>query len=61
VKIAPWNQFPPAIKKHLRDRLLDRSITSEDLKQLAMWIDSVAHIFACETMGRFRARTPPKF
>ena len=38
-KIATWGQFPPGVRKHLVDRMRDRSISLEDLNQLRLWIE----------------------
>jgi hypothetical protein len=39
-KIETWNGFPPAIRRHLIDRMRDRSISIADLNQLRVWIES---------------------
>jgi hypothetical protein len=39
-KIAAWAQFPPGIRKHLIDRMRDRSIGIEDLDKLRLWVES---------------------
>ena len=38
--IEVWANFPPAIQKHLIERMRDRSITLNDLNQLRLWIES---------------------
>jgi hypothetical protein len=40
VKLNRWSAFPPAIKRHLSERLLDRSITLNDLNKLRIWVES---------------------
>jgi hypothetical protein len=35
-----WTNLPPALRDHLFDRLLDRKITTEDLYQLKLWVES---------------------
>jgi hypothetical protein len=35
-----WRQFPEEVRAHLAHRLLDRSITTDDLSKLKFWIES---------------------
>jgi hypothetical protein len=35
-----WRNLPPALRDHLFDRLRDRKITTEDLYQLKLWVES---------------------
>ena len=35
-----WTNLPPALRRHLFDRLEDRKITVEDLYQLKLWRES---------------------
>ena len=35
-----WRQFPEEVRAHLAKRLLDRSITTDDLSKLKFWIES---------------------
>jgi len=35
-----WTNLPPALRDHLFDRLRDRKITTEDLYQLKLWVES---------------------
>jgi hypothetical protein len=39
-KIEHWGKFPDPLKRHLIDRMRDRSISLADLNQLRLWIDS---------------------
>jgi len=39
-KIETWDNLPAAIRKHLVDRMRDRSISIPDLNQLRLWIES---------------------
>jgi hypothetical protein len=39
-KIQVWANFPPAIRKHLIERMRDRKITLDDLNQLRLWVES---------------------
>jgi hypothetical protein len=39
-KIEYWDKFPDPLKRHLIDRMRDRSISLGDLNQLRLWIDS---------------------
>ncbi len=39
-RIAAWDDFPPAIRHHLNERMRDRSITLADLNQLRLWLES---------------------
>ncbi len=39
-QIATWDKLPPAIRRHLIDRMRDRSISIPDLDQLRRWIES---------------------
>jgi len=38
-KIEAWDNFPPAIQKHLAERMRDRSISLADLNRLRLWIE----------------------
>ena len=40
MKLHRWSDFPPAIRAHLSERLIDRRITVEDLNALRIWVDS---------------------
>jgi hypothetical protein len=35
-----WSDLPPALRKHLFERLAERKITVEDLYQLKLWRES---------------------
>jgi hypothetical protein len=39
-KIESWDNLPPRVRRHLIDRMRDRSISIADLNQLRLWIDS---------------------
>jgi hypothetical protein len=38
VPYIDWKQLPKAVRKHLQDRVKDRSITEDDMIQLSNWI-----------------------
>jgi hypothetical protein len=40
VKLHRWREFPAGIRAHLSERLLDRSITADDLDALRIWVES---------------------
>jgi len=59
-KIQHWAKFPDALRRHLIERMNDRSITISDLNQLRLWIESnpevsVGHCFkdfgSCKLCG----------
>lgn len=39
-KIARWDEFPERVRDHLAERMLDRSISLEDLNKLRLWIET---------------------
>jgi hypothetical protein len=39
-KLARWDMFPEAIRRHLGERMLDRAITITDLNKLRLWVES---------------------
>ena len=39
-KIQQWTRFPNALRRHLIERMSDRSITISDLNQLRLWVES---------------------
>lgn len=39
-RIQTWDSLPPAIRRHLIDRMRDRGITVQDLNELRRWIES---------------------
>jgi len=39
-QIEIWANFPESLRRHLIDRMRDRSITLVDLNLLRVWIDS---------------------
>jgi hypothetical protein len=47
-KIQRWARFPDALRRHLIERMNDRSITLTDLNQLRIWIESNPEVPAGE-------------
>jgi hypothetical protein len=43
-KIERWIKFPEALKRHLIDRMRERSIRLADLNQLRVWIGSIPEV-----------------
>jgi hypothetical protein len=39
-RIATWGNLPLGVRRHLIDRMRDRSISIEDLNLLRLWIES---------------------
>src|SRR5208283_4784752 len=39
-KIQSWDNFPAGVRRHLIDRMRDRSIGIADLNQLRLWIET---------------------
>ena len=39
-KIQQWGKFPEALRRHLIERMSDRSITLTDLNQLRLWVET---------------------
>jgi len=39
-KIERWADLPPGIRRHLIDRMHERSISLSDLNQLRLWMES---------------------
>jgi hypothetical protein len=39
-KIQKWAKFPEALRRHLIERMGDRSVTLTDLNQLRLWVES---------------------
>ena len=39
-QIDIWDNFPPAVRQHLIERMRERRITIADLNQLRLWIES---------------------
>ena len=39
-KIERWENFPEGVRRHLIERMHDRSISIADLNQLRLWIES---------------------
>ena len=38
--LETWNKLPPAIRRHLIDRMRDRRISIADLNKLRIWVES---------------------
>jgi len=43
-QIETWDNFPRAVRRHLLDRMRDRSISVADLNQLRLWIESSPNV-----------------
>ena len=39
-KIQTWDNLPLGVRRHLVERMRDRSISLEDLNQLRLWVES---------------------
>lgn len=39
-KIERWDNFPEAVKRHLVERMRDRSISIADLNRLRLWTET---------------------
>ena len=39
-KIETWDNLPSAIRRHLIERMRDRKISTADLNELRLWIES---------------------
>jgi len=39
-KIQQWAKFPEALRRHLIERMSDRSISLTDLNQLRLWVEA---------------------
>jgi hypothetical protein len=39
-KIQQWAKFPEALRRHLIERMSDRSIILTDLNQLRLWVET---------------------
>jgi hypothetical protein len=39
-KIETWDNLPVAVRRHIIERMRDRSISIADLNQLRLWIES---------------------
>jgi hypothetical protein len=37
-KIQTWQNFPPALRQHLIDRMHQRAISISDLNELRLWV-----------------------
>ena len=40
MKLNRWSDFPRGVQRHLSERLLSRKITSDDLNELRVWVES---------------------
>jgi hypothetical protein len=52
-KIQQWARFPDALRRHLIERMNDRSITLTDLNQLRIWVESNPEVPAGEWFKDF--------
>ena len=43
-KIDRWDRFPEGVRRHLIERMQDRSITIADLNQLRLWVDAMPEV-----------------
>ena len=39
-RLSTWDKLPPGIRRHLMERMRDRSISIADLDRLRMWVES---------------------
>lgn len=39
-RLAVWANYPPALRRHLIERMRERGISIEDLDQLRLWVES---------------------
>lgn len=56
-KVAKWDKLPIGIRDHLIVRMRDRSISTSDLNQLRMWIESAPEVPEgewCKDFGSFK-------
>lgn len=44
-QIEIWAHFPPPIRRHLIERMHDRSLGLDDLNQLRLWIEPCPKTF----------------
>lgn len=47
-KIEGWSKLPSAVRRHLIERMHDRSISIEDLNQLRLWIETQPEVPATD-------------
>ena len=43
-QIETWNNLPAALRRHLIERMRDRSIGIADLNELRLWIESKPNV-----------------
>jgi hypothetical protein len=43
-KIETWEKIPPGVRRHLIQRMRDRSIGVSDLNRLRLWIGSTPEV-----------------
>jgi len=43
-KIEKWDNLPEALRRHLVERMRDRSIGIADLNQLRLWVESAPDV-----------------
>jgi hypothetical protein len=56
-KIESWDNLPAGVRRHLVDRMRDRSIGIADLNQLRLWIETgpeVPETDWCKDFGSFK-------
>lgn len=39
-RLAAWSAFPPALRRHLSERMRDRAIPVEGLFQVKLWVEA---------------------
>jgi hypothetical protein len=39
-QIETWSRLPAALRDHLAERMRDRNITTQDLNQLRLWMET---------------------
>jgi hypothetical protein len=57
VKIGEWDDFPPAVRRHLQQRVRERKISISDLQELAGWIGTKPDVPIGEWYKRFATFT----
>jgi hypothetical protein len=56
VPYIDWKRLPAAVRIHLADRVKDRSITEDDMVQLANWVSANPEVpqgLWCKDFGTF--------
>lgn len=39
-RLAGWTEFPPALRRHLAERMRERAIAIDDLYRVRLWVDA---------------------